>query len=307
MLSEQSEPSNQRSILMQTLFRRTSFLFWQYPILWLSVVIADLAAFSLNQLQAKLTHAIIMSMVSRSVLGNVPEPLHYGHKTLEIAILTRPIVWGAHLVHISLYSAAMVSMALLIPSLLQKEKLSLRTLITLIRESSYRLLLFSLKMLIVIGIGAVLMALPLVAYFGSHGPRYISINAFSYCESALFFAAIAYLMSSAAVRLLRPEGSPVLTPAVTRQARISAALATVASVALSFLALQVEPNFQFRSSNSAGIFAFEIAASLIAALPYIPLFIAFAILAADKQLSAEIPDDSEWLESPPPSESIQSP
>ena len=106
---------------MRTIWRTTAYLFWQHPILWLPVILADLIAFCLRLLQGWMTHAVINSLlVEHSVLSSNPEPLQ-----------TLPVAWAAafgasrllvEFLNLCLYATAMVAISILIPALIAQTK-----------------------------------------------------------------------------------------------------------------------------------------------------------------------------------------
>ena len=254
------------------------------------VVVVDLAGFCLNLLQKKITSSIITSIVSsHSVLGTTPEPLNVtGRITLEVVLLTKPIVWCTHLLKLCLYASAMVTIFILISMFSAKQQPSLDSIISSLRQSFSRLFVFSLKTLISIGIAAIVAFLSVFLFLQTHGTRLMSTRNFGYVLASLLFPAIAYVMAPAAINLLRPHGSEILPAEIVRNARLSAVLTVLASIALYFLTLQIEPSFISGSTPYGGTPLFEAIASTISAVPYIVLFIALSLLAKADEPSAEL-------------------
>src|ERR1700722_2601620 len=97
---------------MISVWQRTVFLFWQYPILWLPILAADFAGYWLARLQQLVTHHIVFWVVQsgpHSVLGNVPAPITYQSSTvMRAALFTTPLVWGNYFLHITIYVIAFV-------------------------------------------------------------------------------------------------------------------------------------------------------------------------------------------------------
>jgi hypothetical protein len=217
---------------MRNLFRRSSFLFWQYPILWLPVGIADLAAFCLTQLETRLTHSIVARLVAgHSVLGNTPDPINIGGLSIiKVALLTRPVVWGNHLLSLCLYTAAMIAISTLIPQLIAEGSSSSKRVLSILQKSGSSLVIFAFKILLLIGLAAI----PLAVFAGliSHGslrvPFYgaiiVPIYYAGFAAASLLSAAIGYLIAPSAITLLRhPAAEPISREAV-RLARIAAVL-----------------------------------------------------------------------------------
>jgi hypothetical protein len=202
---------------MRNLFRRASSLFWQYPILWLPIVIADPLVLGLNLLDHKVTHAIILSLVTNhSVLGNAPEPIAAtSFQTLKILLLTKPIDWGTHLIALCLYGCAMMAIFTLLSALRLRQQLSIGEVLYSLQKFFSRLMFFSLRLLIAIGIAAIPFTLLAIVFFQRNGARFVSTGTFSIALSAIFFSAIGYLAAPAALKLLHPQNSETLTPETT--------------------------------------------------------------------------------------------
>jgi hypothetical protein len=282
---------------MRNLFRRVSFFFWQYPILWLPVAIVDPLVFSINLFAEKLTHAIILSVVTtHSVLSNTPDPITplSNLQTLRWLLLTKPIDWGSHLLALCLYVCALMTTCSIVSTFRSKQKLSVRKILSPIQRSFRRLVYFSLKLLIVIGIAAIPFILITVFIFQKNGARYISIENFSIIFSTLGTSAIAYLMAPAAVKFLSSQNSETTPAETARQAKISAVLTVITSDALYFIAVQIRNSFFLRSAGWTNLL-FPAVTSLISALPYIVLFIALSLLAAEDGQRAETFDDEPGL------------
>jgi hypothetical protein len=275
---------------MRNLFRRTSFVFWQYPILWLPVAIVDPIVFCLNLLDRKLTHAMILTMVTKhSVLGNAPEPIvPSAFQTLKIVLLTKPIDWGTHLVALCLYVSAMVTILVCISAICSEQKLSLRRIFFKLRQSITSLIFFSLKLLVAIGVATIPLFFFTAVFVAKNGTRYISIQLFGFIVATLAFSAIAYFAAPPAIKLLRTHDFEMTTPETTRQAGLSAVLAVVACSTLYFIAIQIKPTFISTSTNWSGDLIYEAAASLISATPYTVLFIALSLLAKDDVPATEL-------------------
>src|ERR1035437_9295217 len=106
---------------MRTLWRTTTHLFWQYPILWLPAFLADLTAYCLRSFQAWMTHAVINNLVAgHSVLSNTPEPLNTVPVAWSIVFATSRLV--VELLNFSFYAIAMIALSILIPALIAQAK-----------------------------------------------------------------------------------------------------------------------------------------------------------------------------------------
>jgi hypothetical protein len=267
---------------MRILWRSTAHIFWQYPSLWLPVVLADLIAFCLRSLQGWITHAVINSLlVGHSVLSGGPEPLQ-----------TLPVAWAAvfgvskllvEFLNICLYATAMVAISILIPALIAQTKAPWQQILLAVKQLRAQILLFSTKVLGMLLV-AVLLNIELIAYlprlhFLQMPSTFGAMRDQGIILIALLFAAIAWLLAPSAVAILRPPESLPRDSSGLRQARIFAAISVLASAAIDFLATVVAPSFVPLLRTAFGMQFFWAVASAASALPYIPLFIAFHLIA----------------------------
>ena len=272
-------------------------------------------AFCLTKLQTRLTHSIIVWLVTtHSVLGGTqsaitPGSANLGHVTIKALALTLPIEWANHLIALCLYTAAMIAVSALVPRLIAGQRSSRHIILSTIRESGSRILLFAFKILLLIGAAAPLMAAFTALVLSIESKAHISpgpsmFYAF-FTAALLLFAAIAYLMAPSAVALLRSrEAEPISTDAI-RLARTSAVLAELASGALSLLATRIGHSFISATTSTGQLYAIQAAESLFTATPYILLFIALSLLATTANPSSTFTTESvESIFTPtnPPSE-----
>jgi len=245
---------------MRTLWRTTTHLFWQYPILWLPVLLADLIAFCLRLLQGWASQAVIQSLVVFAVSKLLVEFLN-----------------------LCLYVTAMIVISILVPALIAQTKTQWQQILFAVKQLRVQILLFSMKifgMLLV----ATFLNIELMAYL----PRLHLLPTFSTFSAsrdqslaliALLFAALAWLATPTAVTLLRPPESPPNGTKTLRHARIFAAVSVLTTVALYYLAIVAKPSFAPLLTTAFGVQLFWGIASAVSATPYIPLFIALHLIA----------------------------
>ena len=292
---------------MLDLFRRVSFLFWQFPTLWLPVAIADLIGLGTLQLQRWTTQSVVRSLVmGHSVLSNIPEPVQ-----------TLPTAWAlifgvtrffAVFFELYIYTAAMVAISVLVPSLIIQAGIEWRDIFLALNRVSFRILLFCLKMVAIIVVVAIL-SMWLIVFLPRIGFLPIEVTTlyardFGAAIFALLSAAGAWLIAPAAVTLLRPLSTPRLLAGPAREARTSAALTAIAASTVYLMAIHVEHAFISSTTSGIGIQIFWTIESLIAAVPYLLLFIALTLIANPEHSSSladEIPLTSLPPDSPPPS------
>ncbi len=292
---------------MRTLLRTTASLLRKYPILWLPVALADVTSFCLRILQSWTTQVVIRNLVvSHSVLTNAPEPLR-----------TLPTTWATvfgvarflvEYLHSCVYTTAMIAVCALIPALITKSNASWQYLLIAVKQSGSRILLFSLQAFALLVVAAIL-GIWLIAYSPGLHSTWIDGATISPNQGivlqGLLFAVAAWLIAPAAVNLLKSRESPPTELAPVRLARNSAALAVVTSVAIFLITKLVEPNLIQRSTPAVAIQIFWGLASLISAIPYVPLFVALSLIASPSILQSSVPDEppaASALESFPSSE-----
>jgi hypothetical protein len=287
---------------MRTLWRTTTYLFWQHPILWLPVVLADLIAFCLRNLQIWMTHAVVQSLgAPHSVLSSTPEPLQ-----------TLPVAWVVafaasrflvELLNACLYAAAMIAVSLIIPALMAEKRIPWRQVPPAVRQSRIQILLLLLKafgMFVV----ATFLGLEIITYLPRLHFLPLSLTIDSrregYVVEAVLLAAVAWILAPSAVAILRPRESPVSDTRRIRHARILAAVSVSAAAAMYVLATAVEPSFAPFLTTGFRVQAYWAIASAASAIPYIPLFIAFYLIAnPDTPLAIPSPANTEPVDSAP--------
>jgi hypothetical protein len=264
---------------MTNLFRRASYLFWQYPMLWVPVFAADIVDTLLKEVRPLVTHALIQSVLqSHSVLSSVPDPLQASQlSTWKVALLAAPIEWGAYFVGIVLYASAMTMTATLV-------LMNPPTMAGLYKQNPDRsfkdTLFFSLKVFAII----VLIGFSwttIVGLISTRFPRSRLIwgGDFGILFGIVFTVVVAYFITPAAIRLLRKPRTDPANAELIRPARAFAVLTVIASGLLYRLTLGTESTFLARSTPRTGILSFDAVASLVGAFPYILLFIALTLVA----------------------------
>ena len=287
---------------MRTIWRTTAYLFWQHPILWLPVILADLIAFCLRLLQGWMTHAVINSLlVEHSVLSSNPEPLQ-----------TLPVAWAAafgasrllvEFLNLCLYATAMVAISILIPALIAQTKKPWQQVPVAVKRLRVQTLLLSMKifgmLLVAMFLNIELMAyLPRLHFFQMQS-TFDGLRDQSIALIAVLFGAIAWLLAPSAVAILRPPESLPRDASSLRQGRNFAAISVLASVAIYFLTTVVAPSFVPLLRIAFGMQFFWAVASAASALPYIPLFIAFYLIANPDTLLALTPSAEAATDTPP--------
>jgi hypothetical protein len=278
---------------MRTIWRATAYLFWQYPILWLPVILADLIAFSLRSAQLWMRQVVLHSLSANySVLSDAPEPLR-----------TLPVAWAAifgttrafvELLNVRLYVAAMISISVLIPVRVAETKTPWGQIPLTLKQLGFRIPLLALKILLTLAAAAILdfgliASLPRLRFLPVFLRTMGSSRDQNVVIAAVLFAAVAWLVAPAAVSLLRPRESPSGWVINLRHARNFAVVCVIASTAVYFLAEVAEPSFAPLLTTAFRVQCFWLMASATSALLYIPLFVALDLIANPELLVAISP------------------
>lgn len=270
---------------MQVIWRKTIDIFWQHPALWLPVVFADAIVFCLKWLQRDAIHRIVMWLAeTHSVLGEVQYRTDGRWFRAKVFLLTLPITWGTYFVSILLYVVALIVVNGVLAAASESGRLPVWAWLDVPRPRYLSVLLLCLKTL-------ALCAVSLGIFFGLTSLlqtvhlREVMINpVFTYGITALLGTGIAYVISPAAVTILRADLSHPLTTLEASRARVAAALAVAGSVVISLFVQHAGQSLLDKPQHLNGVMlhGIELLSSLLSALPYIPLFIALSLIASNK-------------------------
>lgn len=262
---------------MRNLWRATAHLFWQHPILWLPVALADAIAVSLTYLQRLLQkHAADGLMQTHSVLGGRPEISASQTSILPVYLITVCLVAITSLLVSFLFANALLTIAAMLRNLAHAGRPNLEAAVGSIKPDLGRALFFALRLFtvsLVIGIlASAIIMLPTLLLSARHR---VANPLYALAESLVSAAVIAYLIAPHAINLLRPVGSAPAAGQEALFARSTAIATVILSTALSYLfnkaALPASPHAVQVTVHAI--------ASEIATLPYAALFIALALLA----------------------------
>jgi len=264
------------------IWRETAALFWQYPVLWLPVLGADLLSFVLNRLGKSAARRVIyhLLMGPASVFGDtrsLPGPSS-GVPFGKAAALGGIFEWSAHFTQVLLYTTAFLITAVLVQKISRAEPF--QSSIQIVRLRWRAILGLSLRLLGLLAILAISLATMLSVVAQSR--KFVSLipSETMYAIGVAAFCAIAYSVAPTAMRRIRTSDLRPLTVESKQNSRIFAVLAVVASSLLGYCMSYVERSFAaeplFNSALAAT--ALDAIVSLAGAVPYITLFIALTII-----------------------------
>jgi hypothetical protein len=311
---------------MKALWRSALSLLRQYPILWLPLVLAEFINFNITWFERMLQRSLMGQLLpwlteSRSVLGGATSHIAPTAQTIRnLQLILLPLGLGTELICIFLSAAALVATAALLRSLAEGRSATLPAALASIAPSRRRILIFALALLGLSAISEVLQTLLFPWVFSFNPERKLehllslSLKSANVLEASHLIPnlvshlwvlpialCIVYIIAPLQARLAQPPDAPPV-PDQAKQARIAAILTAVAMSALSFLVAMLEaPLFQLLPpSSSLVLYPIGTITSLITALPYVPLYIAFYLITTPDNPFAAIPDSSHPLPGPPP-------
>jgi uncharacterized membrane protein YhaH (DUF805 family) len=282
-------------------WRETTALFWEHPVLWLPILGADLFSFFLTREQKQIAHLVIYRLVldAPSVLSGARrlpdrgDPSSHG-LVLKAAVVGALFEWTAHFIQILLYTIALFIVVALVRNIQQRTEHPFLSAIQLVRLKWPPVFRLSLRVLGLVVTFAILVGSVAITIAWHALPKpYISGYVFA-CGG---FCAIACLIAPVAMRRIAADnGHP---PAVEqmRQGRIFALAMVITSCLLGYLLPYVVGSFEREPifHNAYAVTALLAIGSLFTAAPYILLFISLTLI-----VDNELADGAPMPEAAPP-------
>lgn len=279
---------------MGSLVRKTALILRTHPILWAPYIIAAILTSGLDWLRRLASSHILQWALTRqieSVQGGIFSPRVFERVSiLTIMRLRSALLWGVHFVDICIYAIALVFTAILAGAILRGERPVFAATAPRLRGFSMRILAYSAKIWV----------LMLVLYLALDWPFYLpdvaqhlshrAFSALSIGIGLLHSLCYAWVMAPLAIRLLRPANPMPLSNAERKLAR---SIAIFAALADELILRALDPlvslsGIHAQAANEA-LYSLVV---LVAALPYVFLYVAFALIADPELQSREVPDDS---------------
>lgn len=269
---------------MRNLFRRTSELFWQHPILWLPILIADFCKFLLTYFQTLITHQIAFAIVRghRSVLGGAPDPpANPATAILKASLISAPFTWGTYFLGICLYVAAIFIVFKLVGDFVKDEKPTPSEIFSIIVHRKRSIFSLSIKALALFAMAAIMTAALASWIVGNQNSS--AMQASIYLTALIFYSAIAWFLVPTIISTLC---SPRLSE---KQSIFNARLSSVLTVAVSllialFLQTAERASITRQPSQSELMrLIIEMTGSLLTAFPYVALSITLSLVAIEEK------------------------
>jgi hypothetical protein len=292
------------------------------------VALARIISFHLNWLdsvvRSKLIHVLMPWLIhthAHSVLsGNIVADSTTPNALRKFVALTAPIQYGTLYLENFTFACALIATAAILHNLATDAPTTLRASATPITSSAKRISIFCLKLLGLSLLSSWITSLlaPFAGSFIDHnGPQkllFLSLKSQMALGGSPIFVdflyhlwilpitlCVVYVIAPIELHLLQP---PDLLPAPNqrRQARLAEMTATVVISALGVAVFAAERNlFQLIVRTDQNTYLASLIASLLRAIPYVPLYIAFYLIANPNCPFLATPDSIEPLPSPPQS------
>ena len=271
---------------MGEFLKKASDLFWRKPLLWLPVIVADLFGTAINQGQVAILRAMVIRRTEvHSALGGGAEHVRLTPEMVaQAAQAATPMVWVSYFLRIGFYVIALVVTVAMVQQMLDRMQASPKP-VEMLRSRMGGMASLAVRILALDAVGSLLIewgTRSLVA----HGHRAVVVSPWYHLgSSALLTVLLALLAAAAALRML--VGAPVSDAGANRAVVMSAMLG-IGSLALGFLAGSSIP--VGRAPSMAAQIALSTVASLITAVPFILMFIAFGVLANEEKNAVPLLD-----------------
>jgi hypothetical protein len=266
---------------MQSLWRKTSEFFWQYPILCLPLVVADVFHTVLLWGRGWCNARIVFffSHEGQSVLGGSPDISYDRLAPVKASIAAGIVSAGFFFLIVGGYVAALFVTSKLVRDALEGRELSLREATEEVAGSSKRkITLLSMKVLAVCAVAMVLGVLFMVYVVD---PRPKPAFEVGYVVNVVVLAGVAYLITPWMVTAVSGKGLGKRNLLTT--VRRIAACGVIASSLIGWLVMKIVGSFG-RELSAAPVWANPVVAllqSLLTVVPYIPVAIAISLAAFD--------------------------
>lgn len=267
---------------MKELWSKSTALLWANPVLWVPVLCADLLGFFLNLLQKTINRSIVQWLVLHthsSVLGGAPDLATERALEFKAALSAAPLTWGAYFVTVYLYAVALAMTAGLVLAIVKGLQPDMQVQSGFVRARRAAIFSLSVKIFGLMVAAILVMGVAIVQAVGFFGRR-IPASSVGLVSALVAFAAIAFFIAPSALRLIGGDTSEVSANGIG-EARRFAVIAVMSSVAIGYFCGVAVHAIRAAGTENDGTARgiTDAAASLITALPYIPLFVILALVA----------------------------
>jgi hypothetical protein len=268
---------------MQNLWRKTSELFWQYPILWLPIFLANTLEWLLLWSQKVLSRRIFTFFVQshRSVLGGRPDLSTDPSTVMKASLAAGLLSAGIYLLFTCLFITALFVISKLVRNCLDNRPPELKAgVIDTLQSCKRKTIVLSIKILALFAAGTLLLvfAMPHLARLTT-----MPYGDIGYSFSCILSVVIAYLLTPSIVAAFSP--GRLVTSGMIAKARLIAMIGVAASDLIGLFVQRAESSV-FSKSVYPSLLAqhlIGLTVSLFTAFPYIPISIALSVVAFSSQ------------------------
>jgi hypothetical protein len=271
---------------MLDLWRKVLELLRANPILLVPYICADLSTSVLSWVRSFAQHQIVVWVrTQQSVLGFKVEPYNID-AIKKAAMLSTPINVGTYLVSAWLYVAAFVVIASLVALILQDKEARIGQALPDLAGRVKRTLLYCVILLVTTVLVFVPLSLSsvwLMTHYDSVGPNMWLAEKNATVLLALF--AVAWFMTPGAIRLLRPSESGAVSSQAKKYGRYTAIAVEAAIVALAIIIPKLLTGVMIERGLAWNTYTAVL--SIVVNLPYVPFFVALALIAHETPLESQ--------------------
>jgi hypothetical protein len=277
---------------MQKLWQRTLALLRNHPILWAPYLCAACLTSALTTFRRLEDKRIVHWLATRttsshSILSPGLVDSHFDEATFfrSAQRIHYILQWAFDYVYDLMYALAIVLTALLVNMILSEQGADLRAAFSVLRTYPKRILVYASKYWMLSLVLTLIVTIPATKlYEALLAPRYAVFNELFIGVDILWALVTAWVMAPITIALLRPAGAVAPDAAEKRQARyIYFFIQTAAFLLIHFIhplmyKLPLKSSVQGVVMDSAGI---------VFNLPFVPLYVAFALIAQPYLLNSQ--------------------
>lgn len=278
---------------MKEIWRRAWGMLGRHPVLWVPAILADGIAQVATVCMTAVNRAIFYAMTSanRSVLGGPPDaPSLLSARVTEIVFLSMPVTWGSYFVRALAFALALVGTGVLVWGLERQSPVDGTVVWEAVRSRLRRAAGFAGVLIGICFVGTVVLVGGLVRLLlALDQARLLATPVFSYASALATIGLVSWWMAPRALALVRADGAQESDATEKNMARACTLCAALASGVIQLAATRVWQEFvgtmHPRNMHSGPVFFSAL--SFLCALPYAALFVALAMIEAERRDAAE--------------------
>jgi len=265
---------------MKKLWQKALELFRRHIILWVPCTVAGILILALGKLEkAQIQWFIHFFQTQRSVLGGEAQSGDLSEALHRATMFIYPLGLLKEFLDVCFFVVALTTTKSLVQSILEEQKPDMVAAVRGVVPRFREVLLFSVKYMAVLAVFA-----GIFIVLGSSPLTSDRFHEFLFSKKYLLYAfslvgegCLAWLLLPAAIRLLRPPGSPTISTRVREMGTAFAVIASAGALALGFLTGKAESGIRLDNQGEGLVVA--VVNTVIINAPQILLYIALALMA----------------------------